>query len=222
MAVITVSRKLGSRGDEIAAQAAQALGYHYVDKEFIGEILSQYGFIEFGAKYDRLPSFWERFDAQKEERREIMVDMLNRVMRAVAHHGNVVILGRSGFSLFQDYADVLNVRIQAPLSFRIEQMMAKEKLTREAATALVKQNDEVRANFIKSFYNIQWDASNAFDLLIDTSKISPDMAVKWLIEATRELESSEKAGKLTTASIEVDPILAAAVAKALKCDAVHR
>ncbi|HOT90235.1 MAG TPA: cytidylate kinase-like family protein [Anaerolineae bacterium] len=222
MAVITISRKLGSRGDEIAEQAARALGYHYVDKEFIGDILSQYGLIEFGAKYDSLPSFWERFDAQKEERREIMVDMLNRVMRAVAHHGNVVILGRSGFSLFQDYADVLNVRIQAPLTFRIEQVMKKEKLTREAAAAMVKQNDEVRANFIKSFYNIQWDTPNVFDLLIDTSKISPDMAVKWLVEATQELEKREKEGELTTASIEVDPILAAAITKALKCDRLHR
>jgi cytidylate kinase len=222
MAVITVSRKLGSGGDYIAKEVAQTLGYHYVDKTFIGEVLSQYGLVEFGAEYDSIPSFWEKFDAQKEERREIMVSMLNRVMRAVAYHGNVVIQGRSGFFLFESYTDVLNVRIQAPLAFRIEQIMQEEKITRDAAEALVKQGDEVRATFIKSFYNIQWDASTAFDVLIDTSKISPEIAVKWMVEAARELEKKGQGEQPSTAAIQVDPILAAAISSGLKCNVAHR
>ncbi len=222
MAVITVSRKLGSRGDEIAEQAAHMLGYHYVDKAFIEAVLSQYGLVEFSAEYDSIPSFWEKFDAQKEERREMMVSMLNRVMRAVACQGNVVILGRSGFFLFEGYTDVLNVRIQAPLSFRIEQIMQREKVTRDEAEAIVKHGDEVRATFVKSFYNIQWDVCTTFDLLIDTSKIPPEMAVNWLVEAAKELEEKGRAQEPTAASIQVDPILAAAVAKTLKCNTLHR
>lgn len=222
MAVITVSRKLGSRGDEIAEKAAQILGYHYVDKAFIEAVLSQYGLVEFGAEYDSIPSFWEKFDAQKEERREMMVSMLNRVMRAVACHGNVVILGRSGFFLFEGYTDVLNVRIQAPRTFRIEQTMQREKVTLDKAETIVEHGDEVRSTFIKSFYNIQWDVCNTFDLLIDTSKIPLDMAVKWLVEAARELEGKRHDEEPTTASIQVDPILAAAVSKTLKCNTIHR
>ncbi len=222
MAVITISRKLGSRGDDIAEKAAQTLGYHYVDKAFIEAVLSQYGLVEFGAEYDSIPSFWEKFDAQKEERREMMVSMLNRVMRAVAQHGNVVILGRSGFFLFEGYTDVLNVRIQAPRTFRIEQMMQRRKITRDEAEAIVRHGDEVRSTFVKSFYNIQWDVCNTFDLLIDTSKIPVDMAIKWLVEAARELEGKGRDKEPTTASIQVDPILAAAVSKTLKCDTLHR
>ncbi|HOU15759.1 MAG TPA: cytidylate kinase-like family protein [Anaerolineae bacterium] len=222
MAVITVSRKLGSRGDDIAEQVAHVLGYHYVDKAFIEAVLSQYGLVEFGAEYDSIPSFWEKFDAQKEERREMMVSMLNRVMRAVACHGNVVILGRSGFFLFEGYTDVLNVRIQAPLAFRIEQVMQREQVTRDEAEAIVKHGDEVRATFVKSFYNIQWDACTTFDLLIDTSKIPPDMAINWLVDAARALETKGHDREPSTAAIQVDPILAAAVSKALKCNVIHR
>ena len=216
MAVITVSRKLGSQGDYIAKKAAQMLGYHYVDKTFIESVLSQYGLVEFDDAYNTIPSFWEKFDAQKEERREMMVSMLNRVMRAVAHHGNVVILGRSGFFLFEGYTDVLNVRIQAPLSFRIEQIMQRDKIAHDEAEAIVKQGDEVRAHFVKSFYGIDWNVTTAFDLLIDTSKVSPEMAIKWLVEATKALEERGSDKEPTTASIQVDPILAAAVATALK------
>lgn len=222
MAVITVSRKLGSGGDYIAKEVADILGYHYVDKEFIGAVLDQYGLVGFDEEYNSIPSFWEKFNAQKEERREMMVAMLNRVMRAVAHHGNVVIQGRSGFSLFEGYTDVLNVRIQAPLAFRIERLMKREKITHDEAEAIVKQGDEVRSTFIKSFYNIQWDASTAFDVLINTSKVSPEMAVKWLVEAVKELERKGLDEEPSTASIQVDPILAAAIANELKCKTNHR
>ena len=216
MAVITISRKLGSRGDYIAEKVAQVLDYHYVDKEFIGRVLSQYGLIEFDKEYDNLPGFWEKFNSQKEERRELMVDMLNRVMRAVAHHGNVVILGRSGFSVFQGFGDVLNARIQAPFSFRVTRVMEQEEITYEEADALVKQDDRVRSTFVKSFYGVQWDAPNAFDLLIDTGKISPELAIRWLVEAIRELEKREAGDKLTTASIQVDSVLAETISTELQ------
>ena len=222
MAVITVSRKPGNQGDYIAKKAAHILGYHYVDKTFIEAVLSQYGLVEFDEAYNSIPSFWEKFDAQKEERREMMVSMLNRVMRAVACHGNVVILGRSGFFLFEGYTDVLNVHIQAPLAFRIEQIMQRDKVTRDKAEAIVKHGDEVRATFVKSFYGIDWNITTAFDLLIDTSKIPSEMAVRWLVEAARELEGKGRDQEPTSASIQVDPILAAAVSKALQCDAIHR
>ena len=38
----------------------------------------------------------------------------------MARHGNVVILGRSGYAILAGLADVLHVRLQAPLEDRIE------------------------------------------------------------------------------------------------------
>lgn len=99
--------------------------------------------------------------------------------------------------------------------------MQREKVTRDEAEAIVKRGDEVRATFVKSFYNIQWDFCNTFDLLIDTSKVPPEMAVNWLVNAARELEGKGRGKDPTTASIQVDPVLAAAVSKALKCNTLH-
>jgi len=99
MSVITISRDFGSEGDYIAEKVAQILGYHFVDKEFFSKVLSQYGLIEFDEEYDVLPGFWEKLDPHQHERRGEVVDMLNRTLRAVAQHGNVVILGRSGFEV---------------------------------------------------------------------------------------------------------------------------
>jgi cytidylate kinase len=222
MAVVTVSRKLGSGGDNIADKAAQTLGYHFVDKELVGTVLSQYGLIDFAREYDYLPSFWEKFSAQKEGRREEMVNMLNRVIRAVAYHGNVVILGRSGFSVLEGFSDVLNVRIQAPLAFRVKQVMMQQKIAADRAETIVRYSDKVRSAFVKTFYGVQWDTTSAFDLLINTRKVSSELAIGWLVEAAKSIDERAKDDRPTTASIQVDSILDDAVSETLKCNATHR
>ena len=133
MTVITISREFGSEGVVIAQQVAQTLGYHFVDQNFVGTILGQYGYVEFDEEYANLPTFWERFDAQREKHREVMIDMPNRVIRAVAHHGNVVILGRSGFEVLGRFADVLHVRLQAPFSVRMKRIMDEHQASLEKA-----------------------------------------------------------------------------------------
>ena len=216
MTVITISREFGSGGIVIAQKVSKTLGYHLVDKEFIGEVLSQYGLVEFDKEYDSLPSFWEKFDAQREARRDMMVKMLNRVVRAVAHHGNVVILGRSGFVILEKYIDVLHVRVKAPFYFRVRRVMRKQNITAYQAEDMVKQGDRVRTAFIKSFYGVEKDMTRPFDLLINTAKISHALASDWIITAAKALSAQEIESTVdTTASIEVESILATAVAEKL-------
>ena len=215
MTVITISRELGSEGDSIARNVASALDYHFVDKAFIGNVLSQYGLVDFDKEYDSLPTFWEKFNAQKEERREMMVDMLNRVVRAVAQQDEVMILGRSGFAILAGFSDVLNVRIQAPFLLRVKRVMVRENVTAYQAEDIIKQGDQVRAAFINSFYGLKWDNASAFDLLIDTGKISPELAVEWIIAVSKALKAKVPIDEPTTTAIQVDPILITAISKEL-------
>jgi len=221
MAVITISREFGSGGDTVAEKVSQTLGYHYVDKEFIGDLLSQYGLVEFDREYDHLPGFREKFNAYKEQRRDQMVKMLDQVIQAVARHGDVVILGRSGFVVLAGYADVLHVRLQAPFPMRVERIMALHKYTHERAEALVKDRDLVRTTFVDEFYHVPWEAMLAFDLIINTAKVSPAIATTWISEAAKALAARPETGGPLTNSIQVDPVLEGAVSDQLKCKLVH-
>jgi len=222
MSVMTISREFGSGGDVIARHVAQALNYHFVDQKFIGTILGQYGYVEFDTEFATLPTFWERFDAQREKNRDVMADMLNRVIRTVAHHGNVVILGRSGFAVLGEFADVLHVRLQAPFPIRVQRIMAEENVSLEQATTTVEKNDKVRVAFVEEFYRARWNVTHAFDIVINTGKVSPDLAVNWVVEAAKTSVSRLESDKPTTASIEVDRIMAEAVSEELKCHQTHR
>ncbi|MCX6028810.1 MAG: cytidylate kinase-like family protein [Chloroflexi bacterium] len=221
MSVITISREFGSVGDDFGERIAQALGYHCVCKEEIVTLLSQYGMVEFAREYETRPGFWEGFNSLRDQRRSAMVAMLNQVVQAVAQHGNVVIQGRSGFAVLTDYADVLHVRLQAPLAVRIERVAAEQKMTAEQAAAVVKEGDRVRTAFVENFYGVPWDAIHAFDLVIDTGKISPELAMPWVVDAAKALALSPATGKPSTRSIEVDSVLAKAISEVLRCTAAH-
>lgn len=222
MSVITISREFGSEGDTIAQKAAQTLGYHFVDRKFIGTILGQYGYVEFDKEYESLPTFWERFDAQRDKQRDLMVNMLNQVIQAVAQHGNVVILGRSGFEVLGGFADVFHVRLQAPLPVRVGRVMEQQKITFEEAESLVKETDKVRVAFVEEFYRVSWGDIHAFDLVINTGKISPDLAAIWVVDAAKSFTTSPEPDKPVTTSLEVDRILAEAVSDVLECKKTHR
>ena len=222
MSVITISREFGSEGDTIAHQVAQSLNYHLVDQKFIGDILGQYGYVEFDKEFTTLPTFWERFDAQREKQRDLMAQMLNQVIEAVAHHGNVVLLGRVGFEVLGKYTDVLHVRLQAPFSVRVRRIMTQQGISLEEAESAVKQSDKVRVAFVEEFYKVPWGSIHAFDMVINTGKIPSELAVSWIISAVKAPMASLEIEKPTTPSIVVDRILAEAVSEELKCTQSHK
>jgi cytidylate kinase len=209
MTTITISRELGSEGREIARQVAATLGYSFVDKQIIEGVFRRYGLTKFDDLYTSAPGFWDVANANN----LLIVAMLNETMEALAQRGRVVIMGRGGFASLNQYADVLNVRIQAPFSVRVERVLAREKLFgRQQAEYRVRADDNARKKFIKMFYNREWDVETYFNLVIDTSAVSKGMAVNWIIEAARSLDQKDFGPEtLTAQQARVDPVLLDAI-----------
>ncbi len=222
MPVVTISRETGSGGRYIAEKVARALKYDLADKNTIGRVYGRYGRDEFGIDLGYVPEFWTRFDSPTDNERTLMINTLNHVILALAHRDNIVILGRSGFAVLADFADVLNVRIQAPLLIRIKRVMERRKITvPEQAEALVRESDRVRAGFIEGFYGRTWDRSSSFDVVVDTGKLSEEFVVNWLAQAVQALSRLPLHGTHTVNTIQVDPILAGIVTEELSFQAAY-
>ncbi len=218
MTVITISRELGSGGTYISRQVAQALGYHLVEKNTLQKVLSQYGFAQFETEYETAPSFWERLDSNRIQ----MIEMLNRVIMAVAQHGNVVILGRGSYAVLDNYQDVLNVRIQAPFPIRVRRVMDEQAITDlKKAEALVQESDRVRSTFLQSWYGVRWDTAEMFHLVLDTSKVPCDLAVRWILDVHEIMDEMKAEGQPSIEAVNVDELRARAVADTLECAIVH-
>ena len=134
------------------------------------------------------------------------------ILCAIAQYGNVVIAGRGGFAVLAGLADVLNIRIQAPLMARIMRLVESPSVGDPGlAEQLVQKNDQLQKNFIKSVYGIEWDSAGAFDLVVDTGRITPDLAADMIVQATKALPAKGTSGARTTVDLGVDKVLLAAV-----------
>jgi cytidylate kinase len=103
--------------------------------------------------------------------------------------------------------------------------MEKEKITEsDRAEALLKEGDEMRDAFVKFFYDIRWEdaaAASAFDLVIDTGEVPPNLTVTWLVEALKVLKQRKTHDQPTTDAIEINADLASTVSEVLGCQVTH-
>ncbi len=210
MTVITISREYYALQSTTAEKIANHLGYHLVTKDTLENVLRQYGKVHLQELYDA-PNFWTSAAPSNIE----LISLLNQTIQAFAKQDNVVILGRGGYLVLQDYANVLNIRIKAPFRVRVQALMAKEDLDKEEAEKAVKHNDEVRANFVKDFYGQDFYNTRSFRLMLDTGVISSDTAADWIVQAARTLDAQSFENSKTTNDIELDLVLERTVKQVL-------
>lgn len=105
---------------------------------------------------------------------------------------------------------------------RVKRIMSQHETSLEEAEFIVKESDKVRVTFVEEFYKVPWDSIHAFDMVINTGKVSPDLAANWIVNAVKSPIPSLEINKPTTTSIVIDHILAKAVSEELNCSQMHK
>jgi cytidylate kinase len=192
MAIITISREMGSGGIPIAHRAAEKLGYTLIDGEAIAKVAPSYGLsLESIEKADeKPPAFVEKMDEQSEvDLRQIQLIILEYALK-----GNVIIYGRGGQDLLEGIGSVLRVRFIAPFELRVERWAEREWLDPDLARIMVRKNDQQRAGFIKYYFDRDWEDPLGYDLVINTERLSEDMAVKLICDGIKDKNLVEQKG----------------------------
>ena len=89
------------------------------------------------------------------------------ILKELANEGSCVIAGRSGFYVFKDHPNHLNVLIIAPEENRIRRVMKKQGLTEESAKALVKDIDQARENYIQRYTGTSRYEARNYDVVLN-------------------------------------------------------
>ncbi len=204
MAIITISRELGSGGGLISQMIVNSLNYRLADKELIGNIMLKYGVLSFDEVYDSIHSVWSRLDSSDQQ----VVKLLNDTIKAFAKRDNTLIIGRGGFYVLKDYQNVLNVLLRAPLDYRIRNAMQTEQIDDILeAEKTVKHSDEVRQSFLQTFYGVDPNDARYFNLVIDTSRVPLNLAGRWIMEAAKAIDARSIRPEFSSLQAEVDPVL---------------
>jgi cytidylate kinase len=192
MAIITISREMGSAGIPISQKVAEKLGYTLVDGEAIRAVAPQYGLTPEALEQadEKPPAFVEKLD----EKIELDLHQIELIVLEYALKGNVLVYGRGGQDVLRELSSVLRVRIIAPFEERVERWAEREWIDPDLARLLVRKSDQQRAGFIKYYFNRDWQDPLGYDLVINTVRLSEDTAVKLICDGIKDKNLVEQKG----------------------------
>jgi cytidylate kinase len=198
--IVTISNQYGSGALAVAARAARALGYRFVDRQrpvVVGK---------------RLHITPEAVEASEDSRRtlgERLVDSLERAtpetaqasaaepldeellaavaaaVREYAAKGSCVIVGRGAFAILGARPDVLRVFMRAPREWRVAHVMETTHVPRDLAEGEIDRVDRARTAYIRQWYGLSFGDPQNYDLCIDTSRLDTAQSAASIVAAVQ-------------------------------------
>ncbi len=194
MAIITISRQVGSWGDEIAELAAERLGYRLIGREAIHQAAKDcdQDFKKACSIYEaetRPAGFFERVffsDAAN----VALFEMLNYEL---AGQGEVIMLGRGAHLALAGIEGVLKCRIVAPIDLRAKRIAEKKGVPLDEAAEFVDRYGRRRRALIESMYNVKLSDWSQYDLIVNTAALTAAEAAEIIAGAAEKLDARSDA-----------------------------
>jgi len=120
----------------------------------------------------------------------IYVELLPVVLRRFAEEGDVVLVGRGGQYILQDFKDAFHILLVSDLPHRIEFMQRFYNLTDSRAKKAVKQGDARRSRLFKKLHHADYNEPHLYHLVLNMSKLPLDAAMHVVVEMVRKREST--------------------------------
>ncbi|MGC9064543.1 MAG: AAA family ATPase, partial [bacterium] len=120
---------------------------------------------------------------------ERALKLIQRTIERLRERNNVVIVGRGSQVILRDAPGVLHIRIVAPLEQRIGRVMMSRSLTRSEAKDYIASKDKASEEYLRRFYNVDWNDPTLYHLVVNMGKWSIDEATGIIQDALSKLPS---------------------------------
>ena len=208
MPVITISRELGSLGDQIVDMLCDKLGYCRVDKAMLTHIAEEAGVDvkailekeravtskprlisdQMTSLYGRAPSAFGKSGSIDDQ---TYARIVRETMERYAKEGNAIIVGRGGQIVLHDWPTALHVHLYAPLEVRTRRLVERAKISELEAKRRISASDERKRWYFRQAYkNANWKDIKYYHLSINTGYISTETAVEIITLAANGREAS--------------------------------
>lgn len=191
--VITINRELGSGGRTVGRKLAERLEVKYYDKALIDALTKEFGLTvdeiekykaqkkswwnEFNNYYKRRTAASQPMEAEVVLTTESMMETESRILHELAAHESCVVAGRSGFLVFREWPNHINIFIQASMENRISRLMRKQQVSRDEAVAIIENVDKGRETYIHKYADTSRYDTRNYNLVINMDNLTEDDAV---------------------------------------------
>jgi cytidylate kinase len=122
------------------------------------------------------------------------LEVLTGLVRDLARHDNVLIVGRGSQVILKDWPGAVHVLLVAPQEHRIEEVASRDGLAPEKAAKHVHEIDKGRKAFHDKFFHVKVDDPSLYHLSINTARISYEEAGRLIAAVVRERAAAGQEG----------------------------
>lgn len=197
--VITINRELGSGGRTIGRLLSEKLGVPFYDKAVIDGLTQKFGLSperieEIKAQkkswWNDINTYYQTLvnsasmpmEAEVKLDNASMFETEQRILQELAAQTSCVVAGRTGFMVFREWPNHLNVFIQASMPHRIQRVMRRQNVSEQEARDIIAKMDTTREAYIKKYEDTSRYDTRNYQLVISMDDLSEDDAAEIIMD----------------------------------------
>ncbi len=197
--VITINRELGSGGRTVGRLLSEKLGVPFYDKAVINGLTQK-----FGLSPERIEeikaqkkSWWNDINTYYQTlvnsanipmEAEVKLDNASifeteqRILQELAAQTSCVVAGRTGFMVFRQWPNHLNIFIQASMEHRVQRVMRRQNVGEQEARDIIAKMDATREAYIKKYEDTSRYDTRNYQLVISMDDLSEADATEIIMD----------------------------------------
>jgi cytidylate kinase len=171
--VLTLARELGAGERSFAPALAARLQLNVYDRELLEQEALKLGVSEAELEQvdEQPPGVFQRLLPGSLPQRYF--EAVGRLMKTLAAHGRVLLVGRGGNRFLRDEPGAFHLRLVAPSEVRVRRVMEQHWMNEEAARQLLAQSDGRRRRFHQSYFGADWADPLEYHLTVNAGRLGP-------------------------------------------------
>ena len=197
--VITINREVGTGGRTVGRKLAEKLGVKYCDKAVIDGLTQKFGLSperieEIKAQkkswWNDINNYYQTLvgsasipmEAEVKLDNASMFETEKQILQNLAAHESCVVAGRTGFMVFREWPNHLNVFIQASMAYRIQRVMRRQKVSEQEARDIIAKMDATREAYIKKYEDTSRYDTRNYQFVISMDDLSEADAAEIIMD----------------------------------------
>ncbi len=214
MAIIVMTREMGTLGKEVAREFARRRGISVVHHELIHTPHHRMAQAEESEVFRFLEGSEEEMSKWRNNRTQDGY-LTPEEIYEIALEGNVLIRGWGAAQLLKSIPGILSVRVCAPMEFRVAQMVDRLGVGEREAKREIERSDAAHSRTFLRFFEADWRDPRNYDLVLNTAHLSPGTCAEILLDAAANPAFAERD---ETRKELLDSMLQARIETALRSD----
>ncbi len=199
MAIITISRQVGSLGEEIARQLSSDLGYKMVSRDDFMNLADHYD-SDVAVKLKKIskeegPGVLERLFFST----PIYLSLFEALIFEMASQRQIIIMGRGAQIVLRDVHQVYRIRVVAPTHLRVLHMRQVHGMSTDEALEFVRKHDRRRRNVVRQVFDHDLRDWGLYDMVLNTASLDVEGGVEIIkrsIDEIKRLQPMEEASQV--------------------------